>query len=486
MRILYYDIDTLRPDHLGCYGYSRQTSPNIDRVASQGVRFNNCYVSDAPCLPSRVAMFTQRLGIHTGIVGHGGTAADMKIQGETRGFNVTNDRKGLVMALGDAGYYTVSISPFAQRHAAWWFYEGFREIYNPGKGGQERADEVIPLALDWLDRKGAEDNWFLHVNVWDPHTPYRTPEEQGNLFKEEPAPQWLTDEIIDQHYKSYGPHSAHEPHGIFEAINKENPSFRTPNEIKSRKEFKEWIDGYDMGIWYADYYFGKILSKLEELGILHDTMIIITSDHGENQGELNIYGDHQTADAITNKVPMIVHMPGESRERVDNGLYYQCDIGATILELAGGVTRKKWDSISFANSFKECKEAGREYLVVSQNAWSCQRAVIFDEYILIKTYHDGYKDFPEYMLFDLKNDPHETHNLADERLDLVQKGIALLNKWYDKMMSTSDDGIDPMQIVLREGGPFHTRKLFNVYPDYLDKTDRPHHAESIRKKHRRD
>jgi len=78
MRILYYDIDTLRADHLRCYGYLRDTSPNIDRLAGEGVRFEHCYVSDAPCLPSRASMFTGRFGIHTGVVNHGGLAADIR------------------------------------------------------------------------------------------------------------------------------------------------------------------------------------------------------------------------------------------------------------------------------------------------------------------------------------------------------------------------------------------------------------------------
>ena len=77
MRILYVDIDTLRPDHLGCYGYDRATSPNIDAVARDAVRFTDCYCSDAPCLPSRAALMTGRFGIHTGCVGHGGTNAEM-------------------------------------------------------------------------------------------------------------------------------------------------------------------------------------------------------------------------------------------------------------------------------------------------------------------------------------------------------------------------------------------------------------------------
>ena len=72
MRILYVDIDTLRPDHLGCYGYPRATSTNIDKVAEDSVRFTDVYCSDAPCLPSRAALMTGRFGIHTGCVGHGG------------------------------------------------------------------------------------------------------------------------------------------------------------------------------------------------------------------------------------------------------------------------------------------------------------------------------------------------------------------------------------------------------------------------------
>ena len=73
MRILYVDIDTLRPDHLGCYGYHRQTSPNIDAFAKTAAVFENVHASDVPCLPSRTALLTGRFGIHNGVVNHGGT-----------------------------------------------------------------------------------------------------------------------------------------------------------------------------------------------------------------------------------------------------------------------------------------------------------------------------------------------------------------------------------------------------------------------------
>ena len=208
MRILYLDIDTLRPDHLGCYGYHRNTSPNIDRLAAEGTRFDNVYVSDAPCLPSRASMFTGQFGIHTGVVGHGGTAADIRPIGYQRRFATHGQRPGLIHAIRQTGIYPVSVSPFAERHSAWWFYSGWREMVNPGKCGAERADEVTPLALDWIRRNASRDNWMLHVNLWDPHTPYRTPDDYGNPFADDPPPAWHTEEIRQKSWNSFGPRTA--------------------------------------------------------------------------------------------------------------------------------------------------------------------------------------------------------------------------------------------------------------------------------------
>ena len=154
MRVLYFDIDTLRPDHLGCYGYLRNTSPNIDRIARQGTICTNNYASDAPCLPSRAALFLGRPGIHTGVVDHGGFAADPYNVGENRQFRHTPEWFSWPTAMRSAGLYPVSFSPFAERHSAWWFYFGWREMYNSGKGGMESAEDLMPAALDWIAAHG--------------------------------------------------------------------------------------------------------------------------------------------------------------------------------------------------------------------------------------------------------------------------------------------------------------------------------------------
>ena len=481
MRILYLDIDTLRADHLGCYGYCRDTSPNIDRLAEEGTRFEHVYVSDAPCLPSRASLFSGRFGIHTGVVNHGGTSADMRLEGPERSFATARPRNSWIAAMRDAGYYTVSVSPFAERHSAWWFYHGFREIYNTGRRGAETAPEVAPYALDWLSKHAQEDNWFLHVNFWDPHTPYRTPLEFGNPFEGQPIDEWLTDEKIKEHFQSYGSHSAQDLAGWGPVPTDKWP--RLPKQITGLDDYVRWIDGYDVGIRYADQHCGMILDELERQGVLDDTAVIVSVDHGENQGELNVYGDHQTADNITSRAPVIIRWPGVDGARVDHALHYQTDIAATVIELAGGQVPTLWDGRSFAKALQDGDDEGREFVVCSNCAWSCQRSVRWGPWLFMRTYHDGLKDFAPQMLFNVEDDPHLSRDLASERANLANEGAAKLEQWHSEMMSSSESDIDPMWNVIREGGPFHTRGCLGSYCERLRETGRGQHAEALVARH---
>ncbi|MHA1727610.1 MAG: sulfatase-like hydrolase/transferase [Promethearchaeota archaeon] len=479
MRILYIDIDTLRADHLGCYGYHRNTSPNIDKIANEGTKFTQCYASDTPCLPSRASLFTGRFGIHTGIVGHGGTAADIRLTGEERGFSDKIANKGWISLLRRAGFYTVSVSPYLERHSAFWFASGWNEMYNPGKGGMEIADDVLPFAEKWLNDNGKQkNNWFLHLNIWDPHTPYRTPLSFGNPFENDPPPSWLTQEIITKQRQSYGPHSATEPWGydtmkVPKELLKDFPIGEV-EEIRNIKDYKIWIDGYDTAVRYADEFVGKILGILNELGIYDDTLIMISADHGESLGELNVYGDHATADNFVNRVPMVIKWPGKENNwnnKYDNFIY-ATDMAATIVESVGQKVPEIWDGKSFYKQIDNGKNFGRNFLVISQNAWSCQRTIRFKNWMLLRTYHTGLKNFPEIMLFDIEKDVHMTENLADEKPDVVGRGMNLLDQWHKEMMKSSTSEIDPMWTVIKEGGPSHTRDNLKEYLIRLLKTDR--------------
>ncbi|HLY27582.1 MAG TPA: sulfatase-like hydrolase/transferase, partial [Aggregatilineales bacterium] len=361
-----------------------------------------------------------------------------------------------------------------------------KEIYNPGYGGLDNADQVIPIALDWLDRCGREDNWFLHVNLWDPHTPYSVPEAFGHPFKEQALPAWLTEEVRQTGWNGYGPHSPQEPNGFGrEAPHALYP--RQPNRLDSMAAVRAWVDGYDTGILYADMWLARLLDKLESFNLLEETVIMIGADHGENLGELNIWGDHQTADQITCRVPLIVRWPGQVNARVDTALHYHVDWGATLVKLLGGQVPANWDGISFAEAFRNGVEQGRPYLVTSQGAWSCQRGVRFDfdgdTYIALRTYHDGYKQLEPLTLYNLRTDPHEQNNLVAAHPDLIRIAMSYLEDWWAAMMQSSLFDVDPLMTVLREGGPHHTQGQLLDYLQWLRATGRTHHAEHLQTLH---
>ncbi|MBS4221146.1 sulfatase [Bacillus sp. FJAT-49711] len=484
MKVLLLDLDSTSPKHLGCYGYHRNTSPNIDQIAAEGVKFTNYYTSDAPCFPSRTALMTGKFGIHNGVVGHGGTAADVRHEGPARDFRDKLASESFPALFRSLGMKTTLISPFGERHSAYTFYAGFNEIHNTGKGGMESAEEVTPTVMNWLENNASKDDWFLYVNYWDPHTPYRAPESFGNPFTDAPLPEWITDDVFEKQKEKVGPHSVHEINMYDSNTNPDYP--RYPGEIKNRNDLRKMIDGYDCGIKHMDDHVGMIFAELEKQGIKDEVIIIITADHGENMGELGIYGEHGTADQGTCRIPMIIRWPGCQQGHVDQGLHYHLDLLPTIAELAGKDPAESWDGRSFASSLTEGKDTGRDFLVISQCAHVCQRSVRFGEWLYIRTYHDGYHLFNKEMLFNIKEDPFELNDLASERRDLCREAVYYLNEWHDEMMSTMPFDVDPLWTVMKEGGPYHAKGHLKEYAKRLEKTGRAEAIPELMRRHPRE
>jgi arylsulfatase A-like enzyme len=380
------------------------------------------------------------------------------------------------------------VSSFPHRHGAYHVLEGFREWHDPGEHGHERADVVVEYAEAFLDEHADEDDWFLHLNFWDPHTNYDTPESYGNQFDDVPAPEFPDAETISSQYDSYGPHSAHEPHSWGEG----SPLDRLPEEIDSRSSFKQWIDWYDTGIHYMDHHLGRLFDRLREEGIFEETLVVITADHGENQGELNVYGDHQTADEMTCNVPLIVRGPAVATG-VDDGLYYNLDVAPTLIDVLDGDVPERWDGRSFEATLTDGVDRGREFLVFSQGAWACQRGVRWDRWLLLRTYHDGVKDFEPVELYDLEADPHETTDLSETHPEVVERGLAKLERWLAARLNESATGQaggnpgtpkgleDPLWSVIEDGGPVHATRDHDLeeYVARLRDTGRETHADAL-------
>jgi len=486
MRILYLDLDTLRPDHLGCYGYSRQTSPNIDRVAEEGMRFEQVYASDAPCMPSRTALMTGQFGYHTGVVGHSGTAGDMRLEGRRRTFRTDLGETSLAGMLRSAGLHTTFIGGYAERHASWHFYAGFSEIHDTGKFGMESAEDVSPTVLDWLEHNAQRENWYLHVNYWDAHTPYRAPQEFGNPFAAQPLETWITPEILESHRHMCGPHTARDLNMYDDLA---DPRYsRHLGKLETMSDVKRLFDGYDSGISYMDSHIGQVFSALKKKGVWDDLVIIISADHGENMGELGIYAEHATADAGTCRVPLIVRWPGGG-QGVDVGLHYNLDLAPTLADLLGRPPAARWDGQSFARAIlpaaresPQDQNTGRPYLVISQCAHVCQRSVRWGPWLYMRTYHCGYHLFPDEMLFQLEQDPYQQNDLAASHPDICQRGENLLLEWQDAMQARMPEGYteDPMRTVLKEDGPTHALRCYlDRYLKRLRATGRAHHAEAL-------
>jgi arylsulfatase A-like enzyme len=375
------------------------------------------------------------------------------------------------------------ISPFGQRHAAWHFYAGFNEIHNTGRNGMESAEEVTPTVKRWLDTHGQEDNWYLHINYWDIHTPYRAPESYGDPFSGDPLPDWLTEETLETHKQLVGPHT---PLEISMWDDKVNPNYpRHPGLLDTMDDLRRMIDGYDTAIRYVDDQLAVIFKLLEQKGILDDTAIIISADHGENMGELGIYGEHGTADQATCHIPLIIRWPGARAGTVDTGLHYHLDLAPTVAELIGGEKQPLWDGDSYAQAVTGSTDCGRRELIISQCAHVCQRSVLFDDWIYLRTYHDGYHLYPREMLFNLKRDPYEQHDIAVAHPDVCREGAYRLMNWQDHMMETMPRPYDndPLWTVMQEGGPMHTWGALEDYCKRLERTGRAEGAARLRQKY---
>ena len=391
MRIILFDIDCLRPDHLGCYGYQRPTSPTIDSVAKQGVRFDHYYCADSPCLPSRTGFASGRFGFHNGVVSNLGAGAQFHIRHSPHSGPLPANEM-LMRRLRSVGYDTISFSNFADRHSALWFVWGWSEFHTPNlKGGGETADEVTEPVLRWLKHNGRRENYLLHINYWDVHRCYKMDPSWADRLEDCPVPQtWPDDADIAAHQSVTGPFTAT---GQFKAG--KSPFPLMPDAVKSRSDFEHIITGYDASIAYVDHHVKMVLDELDRQSILEDAAVIFTSDHGDAFGEHGIYSDHVCADECIHRIPLIVRWPGAAlRDRLCSSLLYNVDLSATLCDLHDAQIPEEWDGQSFVANLRGQQGLDRGYLVWGHALYTVQRAVRTKTHLMLRTYDNwGYSSF---------------------------------------------------------------------------------------------
>ena len=449
MRVLYLDIDSMRPDHFGCYGYARNTTPNMDAIAREGARFTHAYCNSSPCVPARATFISGRYGVHHGALTHWGPGAQFRVPSDGPGYR--EDMPLLTRHLRQHGYKTVTFSSFADRHQAFWFYGGWSESHTHTlKRGSENADEVNAAVIPWLAAHGQKDNWFLHIQYWDPHRNYTVEQQWIDLIADEPPPAWPDDAAIAQHQANYGPFSASQ---LFpQRQDGQSPVPTMPDQIADRDDFKRFVDGYDGAIRFMDDQIGQLFQSLADLGVLDDTAVVISADHGEAMGEQGIYGDHVCAGEAVHNIPMIIRWPGTTAKDTSfDDLIYNLDFHPTLCELLDIPRPAGWDGESFAAAIRGNDWSGRPYLVWDHALYSCQRTVRTRKWLYIRTYHPGLYPFDDKILYDMQSDSHQTVNLAGDRRDVCGEMDQLMQDWLQAQLGHHGSLPDPMPEIVRTG-----------------------------------
>jgi arylsulfatase A-like enzyme len=286
-------VDTLRADHLSCYGYHRNTSPHIDRLASEGVRFDQAYTTIPLTGPAHISLFTSRYPQEHGARNNGvATAGAAKLV-------------FLPQVLRKHGYRAgafVSAWPLTARltHLDRSFDDYEETLTRRYKlfNSSRYAEDVTPLAVRWLERNAGK-RFFLWVHYFDPHQPY----ERRSGF----AP----------------------------AANGAGAPDRSQNA-----EMRDRIARYDSEIAYTDHHVGILLHTLDRLKLRDSTLIVVAADHGESLGEHDYvgHGRHLYRDIV--RVPLIVRLP----KAVPPGLVIPervslLDVAPTVVDLVLGPAR---------------------------------------------------------------------------------------------------------------------------------------------------
>ena len=276
-------IDTLRADRTSAYGYARATTPNLDALAARGVLFEDLSATASWTWPSTASILTGLLPEQHGVV-------------DAQSSFLPQELDTLPEALQRAGVTTAAWSGSPLIVPAKHFDQGFEFFDASREGRLRRSDIVLPSALDWL---GAASEWrfFLYLHLMEPHAPYAPlPEGRARFAAEVPA--------------SFDPHKTLEYPWALRRDGFSKSGVRQTETIVPAEE-QRWIsDLYDGGVWSADHYLGLVLARLRALGLEENTLVVVTSDHGEELFDHGLLAHTHSLHRELVRVPLVLAGPG--------------------------------------------------------------------------------------------------------------------------------------------------------------------------------
>lgn len=420
MNVVLIAIDTLRADHLGCYGYPRATSPHIDAFARNAVVFDQHIAAAIPTHPSFTTLHTGQFSITHGVVAHGGRN------------DIPRDAPWLASILHEAGYTTAAVDNLSQWRLD--FHRGFEFYIDPTKRQalSINADNrtINRRVLPFLEQH-QQEQFFLLVHYWDPHTPYLPPRAYRRLF-------YSGDPEAPGHYSLDGMETRH-------------PLGKAWRETWFPQLGKHITDAhyiealYDAEIRYCDEGVGQLLSKLEDLGLSERTVVAITSDHGEMMFRHGIFFDHHGLYDGNLHVPLLLRVPGLPPRRVP-GMSASVDVAPTLLDLCGLAAEERMEGISLTPWLRgERDDAPREWVVSQECTWQMKWCLRTPAHKLILAREPDAYGTPARELYDLTTDPGEFVNLAEKEPEAVARLEAQLEGWIAAQMARNGLKEDPLR-----------------------------------------
>ncbi|GAA3404115.1 sulfatase [Paenibacillus hodogayensis] len=395
--IIVFGIDSLRRDHMSSYGYSRLTTPHLDKIASEGVLFEQHFSPSIPTTPAYASMLTGMDTFGTDVVA-------LRHKGPL-GAHV----RTLPEVLRDNGYNTTCIG-FTGNPSSRGFdtYLNYESWLPDDTGRSPKAHKLNEVAIPELERLAADDKpFFLFLRHMDPHSPYLPPQPYERAF--------------------YG-------------SDEKDPDNRGMEPVYDFKPFadflKSWIpEGvtdpdyvsaqYDGAVAYMDACIQRLFAKLEALGLTEETLIVITSDHGETLYEHDCYFDHHGLYDCTLVVPLIIKFPGvvpAGKRVADVSLIH--DIMPTVLDLLGVESGIEFDGQNLARGLRgEATDKISEFYI-TECTWMRKHGWRTPEWKLIRALEPDFHFKPEVELYNLIRDPGENVNVAEQEPEVV----ALLEK----------------------------------------------------------
>jgi len=408
--ILFISVDTLRADHLGCYGYSRETSPAIDKIAKEGTLFENVACQRGITLPSLASIMTSKY------------TSQHKLTENVRNNILPDDKITLAEYLIKNGYFTRAFSASGLVRPEFGILQGFKEA-------TFELDErkLTDRAVSWLNNfimKKPKEKFFMWIHYLDPHEPYTGKKPYIDRF--------------ELNYKgNYGNEiDSNAAEKIF-----------LEKKTLSKEDYDHLIALYDSQISRIDEFIGKLIEELKRLGIYNKTLLVFFADHGEELYEHNFYIQHQRSvyESVL-RIPVIIRYPEKIPEnrRIKN-VVESIDIMPTVLEFCGikptdktsgtslkplleGKELKKDFGVSeWNNSIFILKTSGWAYIYNPKGIWPTDPRFEVGEYPVAKE-----------ELYNIKLDPKQKNNLVSKNREFADTLRAKVMTWMTSTLSKEE------------------------------------------------